>query len=438
MLATFFTPFLLSSLNIAIPYITKDIKLTPNDMTWLSISFLISSTIGVIPMGKIADKYGRVKIFKIGFISFSILTLICGLSITKEQLIFFRFLQGFSASMIFSTAIAIISSAFQKGERGKYIGLSASSVYLGLTSGPLLGGIITEYFKWRSIFIFVTIISIPVIILIHKNIKQEWEDENIKINTKFMFFYLISISILIYASTNIIKNKFLFPFSILLFILYTYLEYKQKENFINIKEIGLNQIFIFSNLSAFFHYSATFSISFLLSLYLQYIKGLNPKDSGLILFTMPFFMMILSPIIGKLSDKKDPSYFTSIGILISIIGLFPLIIIEKLNLILIIIFLSIIGFGFALFSSPNTNQVMSSLNLSSYSLGSAILSTMRIMGQNFSMSITNAIFYFYLKNKDINLALNDFLKSFKISILISLFLLLIALYFSIKKIKTTR
>ena len=240
---------------------------------------------------------------------------------------------------------------------------------------------------------------------------------------------------LIYATTNIIKNKFLFPFSILLFIFYIYSEYKQDKNFLDVREIGLNKIFIFSNLSAFFHYSATFSISFLLSLYLQYIRGLSAKDSGLILFTMPLFMMILSPLTGKFSDKKNPSYFTSVGIIISIIGLFPFIFIEKLNLVSILIFLSIIGIGFSFFSSPNTNQVMSSLNHSSYSTGSGILSTMRVMGQNLSMSITNAIFYFYLQNKSISSATANFLESFKLSSIISLSLLFIALYFSIKKTK---
>lgn len=434
LLASFINPFILSSVNVAMPEIAKDLYLSPENMTWLSISFLLSSTVVVIPMGKIADKYGRVKIFKLGFISFSILTLLCGLSFTKEQLIFFRFLQGIGAGMIFSTAVAIISSVFQKGERGKYLGLSASSVYTGLTSGPILGGILTQKLGWRSIFILTFLISISIIWLIKKNIKIDWKNENMEINNKIMTIYIVAMSLIIYSSSNVIKHKVLFLISVLLFIGYITMEIKSEKKFIDIKGIILNKPFCYSNLSAFFHYSATFSITFLLSLYLQYIYKLTPQKTGLILSFMPFFMMVLSPISGKFSDKKNPAHFTSLGIFLTIIGFIPFILIEKLNVSEIILSLSITGTGFAFFSSPNTNQAITSIHNSLYSTASGILSTMRVLGQNTSMSIINTIFYFYLSGKDILSNKENFIKSFKLSILISIILLFISLYFSVKKI----
>jgi len=434
MAASFLTPFVLSAINIAMPDIAKELSLTPNDMTWLSISFLLSSTALVIPMGKIADIYGRVRIFSAGFILFSLFSLFCALAADKNQLIFLRFLQGAASSMIWVFRIAIISSAFQKGERGKAIGFSAGAVYLGLTLGPFLGGVLTYNFTWRSIFYFSFLISLAVIFLIKRNMKTEWKGPAQKVNYKLMFFYIFSMFLLVYSGTNVVKHAFLFPAALLLFSGYVLLELKAAKPFLDLKKLVSNRIFLFSNLSAFFHYSATFSIFLLLSLYLQYSKGFSAQTSGLVLFSMPFLMMLFSPVAGRLSDKSNAGTLTTFGILLTGAGLVPFAFITPdFPVYLTIISLAAVGAGSAFFSSPNTNQVMSSLDPGSYSLGSGVLSTMRIMGQSLSMSVTNTVFYLCLPEKNLASGINNFFKSFKIIIIISLALLVVAVWASFKK-----
>ena len=158
-----------------------------------------------------------------------------------------------------------------------------------------------------------------------------------------------------------------------------------------------NKVFAFSNLAALINYSATFAIAFLLSLYLQYIKGFNPQKAGIILVAQPFMQSLFSPLAGKLSDKFEPRIIASIGMGLTVTGLIPLIFLNTTTSVpFIVADLLLLGFGFALFSSPNTNAIMSAVNKRYYGIGAATLSTMRLIGMTFSMGITMLIFSLFL------------------------------------------
>jgi MFS family permease len=154
-----------------------------------------------------------------------------------------------------------------------------------------------------------------------------------------------------------------------------------------------NITFAFSNLAALINYSATFAVTFLLSLYLQYIQGLTPQHAGMILISQPLVMAIFSPLAGRLSDKIEPRVVASIGMGFTAAGLFLFTFIgNDTPLGFITTGLVLLGFGFALFSSPNTNAVMSAIEKRSYGVGSATLGTMRLTGQMLSMGIAMLIF----------------------------------------------
>ncbi|HEX9899696.1 MAG TPA: MFS transporter, partial [Candidatus Methylomirabilis sp.] len=158
-----------------------------------------------------------------------------------------------------------------------------------------------------------------------------------------------------------------------------------------------NAVFTFSNLAALINYSATFAVTFLLSLYLQYTKGLGPRDAGLILVSQPLVMAAFSPIAGRLSDRIEPRTVASLGMAFTVLGLVLLAFLgEGTPLAFIVATLVILGFGFALFSSPNTNAVMSSVDRRLYGVASATLGTMRLSGQMLSMGIAMLVFALYV------------------------------------------
>jgi MFS family permease len=141
------------------------------------------------------------------------------------------------------------------------------------------------------------------------------------------------------------------------------------------------------------NYSATFGVTFLCSLYLQYIKGLSPKEAGLLLLAQPLVMAVLSPFAGRLSDRIEPRIVSSLGMALSTLGLSLCIFLNmQTKTPYFIACLMVLGTGFALFSSPNTNAVMSSVEKRFYGIASATLGTMRLTGQMFSMAVTMLIF----------------------------------------------
>jgi MFS family permease len=174
-------------------------------------------------------------------------------------------------------------------------------------------------------------------------------------------------------------------------------ETKTESPVLDINLFRNNRVFAFSNLAALINYSATFAVTFLLSLYLQYIKKLTPENAGLVLVSQPIVQAFFSPYAGRLSDRTEPRVVASIGMALTAVGLFLFIFLnEKTTLGFIITSLILLGFGFALFSSPNTNAVMSSVENKLYGVASGTIGTMRMLGMVLSMGITILIFSIYI------------------------------------------
>lgn len=427
-----------SSINIALPAISKEFKMSSILISWVPTIFLLSSAIFLIPFGKIADNYGRKRIFLLGIIIYTLASFLSCSSFSSSFFLFIRFLHGLGGAMIFSTAIALLSSFFSVGERGKALGINVSATYFGLSSGPFLGGILTHHFSWRSIFIFNGIIGLIIIILTILKLKiKEKEIKSIKFDYWGFILYSFTIIPLMVGFSFLPRliSFLLILFALLILYFFIFYESKTKEPILDIKLFRNNPNFTFSNLAAMINYSATFGINFLLSLYLQYLRNFDPQRTGFILLSQPLTMAIFSPFAGMLSDRKEPRTIASLGMALIAFSLFLLSFIHKdFKITLLIILLFILGFGFALFSSPNTNAIMGSVEREFYGVASATLATMRTLGQMFSMGIIIVIFAIIIGKTNLN-KINSLLllKSIRIIFLIFAFLCFLGIFASLKR-----
>ena len=400
MLSAFLTPFMASSMNIALPTIGKEFGINALTLSWVATSFLLTAAAFLVPFGKIADIVGRKKIFTLGIIIYSFSSLMSAFSPDELMLIISRTIQGLGGSMIFGTAIAILTSVFPANERGKVIGYNLASTYLGLSLGPFIGGVLTHQFGWRSIFFFSFALSVILIPLIFWKLKGEWaEAKGEKFDFKGSVVYMIGLIAIMYGFSILssLAGAVLLVCGIIIMIIFFRMEYRIKYPVLDLSSFKRNTVFIFSNLAAFINYSATFAVGYLLSLYLQYIKALSPQDAGIILVTQPITMALFSPIAGRMSDKIEPQIVATIGMILTVVGLTPFIFLNSdTSIIYLVATLFVIGIGFALFSSPNTNAVMSSVDRRYYGVASASLGTMRLSGQAISMGIATFIFAIYL------------------------------------------
>lgn len=394
--SSFLTPFMGSSINVAIPSIGNEFRMNAILLAWVVTSYLLSATIFLVPMGRIADIYGRKRIFLIGIISFTISSLLSGIASSSSQIIIFRIIQGIGGSMILGTGVALLTSTFPPGERGRALGINSASVYLGLSLGPFIGGLLTYHFGWRSVFLVNIPIGIFIIYFVMERLKGEWAGAK---GEDFDFvgslIYGISIISLMYGFSRLPAKSgtFLILAGISGIVAFILIESSLDHPVLSIKLFTQSRTFSFSNLAALINYSATSAVGFLLSLYLQYMKGLTPRIVGAILVAQPVVMAFFSPIAGRLSDKIEPRIIASVGMGISSLGLYLLIPLNlNTSIYYIVSVLFILGFGFALFSSPNTNAVMSSVEKKHFGISSGILATMRLLGQMLSMGIATLIF----------------------------------------------
>lgn len=394
-IGSFLTPFMSASVNIALPAIGKDFQIGTGLLSWVATAYLLSAAMFLLPFGKLADTHGRKKIYLGGIIIYSLMSAACALAWNGYALIVFRLLQGLGGAMIFSTGVAILTTVYPKEKRGWALGIVIASVYTGLSAGPFLGGLMVNQLGWQSIFWVNIPVGLLVVWLIVNHLHGEWADP---VQGRFDWLgsvcYALSISSVMYGLSLLPKIQgwyFLIPGFILLLVFVLW-ERKYKNPILDTNMFLKNRVFTFSNLAAFINYSATFAVGFMMSLYLQYAKGMNPKQAGLILVSQPILMALFSPLAGRFSDKIDARILASTGMFLSAIGLAVFIFLSAASSMLYIVLgLIVLGFGFALFSSPNTNAIMSSVARKDYGVASATTGAMRLTGQMFSMGLAMLI-----------------------------------------------
>lgn len=404
-LTSFLPPFMASSINIALPAIGAEFSMDAILLGWIATSYLLSAAVFMVPFGKIADIYGMKKVFFIGLFIFTASSLIAFFAPNSTILIGSRILQGIGSAMIFGTGTAILVSVFPAAERGKILGINAASVYLGLSLGPFLGGLLTEYFGWRSLFLINVPLGLIPLALGMWKLKGEWagaREDRFDLLGSIIYSLMLVAVMFGFSLLPAWQGAALLLVGAATFLLFIRWESGVACPVLDVRLFKNNRVYAYSNLAALISYSATFAITFLLSLYLQYIKGLAPDQAGLIMLAQPAMMAIFSPFTGRLSDKMEPRLVATAGMALTFVAVLAFVFLSaETSLFFIVACLITLGLGLALFTSPNTNAIMSSVEPCHYGVGSATLGTMRLVGQVASMSFVMMVFSLYLGKVEI-------------------------------------
>lgn len=434
-LASSLVPFMSSALNLALPDINRDLSIKATMSAWIPASYILSTAVLQIPCARIGDMFGRRKIFIGGIFIILLFSILSGLAHSGEELIIYRFLSGIGSAMVFGTSTAILMSAVPKDKRGWALGLLSATVYFSLAAGPFFGGLLTESFSWSSIFFVTAAISAIVLFGASFIIKEDWKIEG---KERFDFIgavaYAIGLSTLIFGFSVLPKGYgfLLVGVGVLVLLLFVLYEKKLTQPIFNVNILINNKVFRLSSLSSLINYSATFAVSFMLSLYLQYVRGLSPIDAGFILISQSIIQGLVSLGAGRLSDKVSPTVLATTGMSIIAVGLILLCFItETTSFYFIAVLLAMLGIGFGMFSSPNTNIIMSSVDEKNYGMASATTGTMRQTGQSFSMGVAMMAISLYIGNVEITSAVHSGLtQSLKTTFIVFAVLCLIGVYTS--------
>ncbi len=439
--AHFLMPFMMSAVGVALPAIGRDFNASAMQLGLVETTYVLSASIFLLAMGRMGDIYGRRRIFQYGVVVFTIAGGLLSQAWSIESMIAMRFLQGMGGSMVMATTFAIVVSVFPPEERGKALGIAVASVYAGISCGPFFGGALVTAFGWRSIFYLAVPLGMITFAVTCAKLRGEWADaKGEPFDWRGSLVYAAAILLLICGASNLDKGLWAWLLALcgtggLLFFLV--LESRTEYPVLNVALLRSNRVFAFSNLAALLNYAATFGVTFFLSLYLQYVKGLNPREAGTILIIQPIVQAAFSPLCGRLADRFSAATVATIGMALCAAGLaIAATITATTSLTLIMIMLATLGLGFALFSSPNISVIMGSVPPRYLGIASGLNSTMRTLGMMASMTIITIIFSIFMAGHAVTPQTQpQFLTSMHTALITFAALCVVGIFFSVARIR---
>ncbi|AFM41330.1 drug resistance transporter, EmrB/QacA subfamily [Desulfosporosinus acidiphilus SJ4] len=387
-----------NTLIIALPDIMKELHASMNSIIWTVMIYMLVITILVPSIGRIADMIGRKKLFVSGFVIFTIGSLLCGFSQTAWQLILFRLIQSIGGALLLAVSTPIVADAFSRGELGKALGINGMIISVGSVIGPILGGAFVTI-GWRWIFYINLPIGIIGSIWAWSQIK---EVERLPQKQSFdwlgtIFFTIGMLALLVALTLGGFKGWLnlstlvLFALALIFMVAFVQIENKIKEPMLDLS-LFKTRILAFALTSNLLNGIARGAVTFLLVFYFQGIKAIDPVMAGILLSPFAVSMMIMAPISGKLSDRYGSRVLSSLGLLISALGLIGMVEIKESTSILeLAIWMFIAGLGSGMFFSPNTSAIMGAVAPQRRGIAGGVRTMMNNAGSVISMALSMAI-----------------------------------------------
>lgn len=402
----FLTPFMFSAIGVALPSIGKEFSAGAVQLGLIEMAYILAVALLLLPIGRYADIHGRKKIFLSGVFVITATTLSLAMAPTIGLLIFFRFFQGIGAAMITSSSLAILSSTYPPEERGKALGVVVSCVYLGISAGPLLAGLMIDYLGWRWIFYSAVPIEGTIFLFALLRLKGEWAGaQGEPFDWAGSMLYIIALFCIIVGvleAQTFVGGWWLATLGLIVMAAFLAFETSIEFPIFPLKKIVANKVFALSNIATWLNYAASFGITFFFSIYLQVIRGFSPKIAGFILITQPLLMAFCAPIAGRLADAYSPAPIATTGmILCTVAMLCASFITSSSSMFLVFAVLIIMGLGFGFFSTPNTTAIMASVNKREYGMAASMIATMRTIGMLTALTLITVLLAWFLGNQPI-------------------------------------
>ncbi len=398
-MGAFMGPLDITAVALALPAIGRELGLSFSGGIWVSAGYLLAYALVLVPAGRIADQWGRLRVWRIGLSLFAVASLMAAASPDDAWLLSWRAIQGGGGAMLAATSTALVTAAFPPSERGRALGLNIMALYLGLALGPLIGGLLVDQAGWRWIFL----INVPMAALAMAGStglsegrpapgRPRLDPLGIALLGSALSGLMIGLTfgpLWGWGSARVIG---LIGTGSVLLAAFVVAEIRTVAPLIDLAMFRRSRLFALGNLAALLNYSAMFGVIALTAVLLQIVAGLSPTRAGLVMLAQPVVMVALSPTAGRLSDTIGSRALASGGMALvagglGILAFTP----EGIPLPWVMLGLATTGLGMAAFSSPNTSAVMGSVEVARLGVAAAVLAMMRTMGQALSLAVLGTL-----------------------------------------------
>lgn len=395
-----------SIVNIALPELSKQLKLPMAQIEWVTTGYLMAICAAILFFGKLGDIVGKIRIFKIGTIVFVIGSLLCGFSLSLPALLASRVIQAIGASMTMANSQGIVTDIFPANERGKALGFIGTFVSLGSIAGPSLGGIMVSTLGWEYIFWVNIPIGVIAILLGWKVLPKDLTRTKSTIDVPGSLLFAIFIISLFaglllgqqlgYGDSLIVTSLIV---AIVSFIAFLWTELRRKEPLLQLS-LFKNPLFSLSILCGFLVFTANFCFNIIAPFYAQNMLDLSPFEAGFLLMLLPICMVVVAPISGALSDKIGSEFLTFAGLVVMVIAQFGLAELhEGSSVVLVGVWIAMLGIGSGLFQSPNNSLVMSKVPRTQLGSAGSVNSLVRNVGMVVGITIATTILFHVMSSE---------------------------------------
>ena len=436
----FVMPLMFSGIGITLPSVGHDLQATGVQLGLVESIYLGAAAAILLPMGRVADLTDKKTIFKAGLIFYMLITFALGFLQQIELFIGLRLLQGIAGGMLLATNMAILSELVPKKSLGRAIGFAVGSVYLGLTTGPFIAGIITTQLGWRYVYYLGGVLIGVAALISLKNIPSDKKMKFVTIDLVGTLLIITSISLLVAGSSSLgggLVRYFLLVLGIITMLLFLASQTRVKDPLISLKMILSNSKLTSALLVQLINYAGTFGMTFLFSLYLQTVKEMTPQEAGITLMISPVIMAVFAPVFGRISDTVSPAKITLIGMCFCLLStLIAWSVDATTPMWVLYVQFALMGFGFAMFSSPNMNIIMSSVEKKFLGMASAIVAELRSLGMVISLTLITIFLSLYVGKNEISIEhAPEYLQAMHFSIISFVFLMVIGVTISALSLK---
>ena len=437
-LTSFIGPFMISAVNVGLPQIQHEFTAGAFELGWVSMIYMLSYGALMVPLAKLCDIHGRRRTFFWGLAAIAVSLLGSALAWSLTVLMASRLLSGVGAAMITVSGVPMVVSVHEPSDRGRAIGFITAAVYTGLTAGPFVGGLLVEAWGWRSIFWAGALPSLFCMWLAATKIKAEWTVEpKGPFDILGSVLFSASLALGIYGGPELpgVRGWVCVGLAAVGLVWFVFQELDAIDPVFEVRLFSGNRLFTFASLAHFINYAATISIIFLLSLYLQFGKGLSPQAAGLVLAIQPAIQVIIAPLSGRLSDRIGAGIPASAGMALIAVGLGFLAVLDQNSSLKLIIACQIgLGLGYGLFTTPNMSAIMGSVSQDHFSEASAAVGTLRLSGAVVSMAVATMLISLFMGRAEITAqSFPGFLEAMKTAFTLFCGLSVLGLFFSLAR-----
>ncbi|HEX9057730.1 MAG TPA: MFS transporter [Ktedonobacterales bacterium] len=389
-----------SIVNISLPAIASAFHHSVTGLVeWVIIAYLIVIASVLITIGRVADIFGHKPIWVAGLVIFTAGSAICGASPSLNFLVAARALQGLGGALLMAISPAMVTGAFPSRERGRALGLNAVTVALGVSTGPTLGGLITEHFTWRWIFyvnvpigIVGVVAALTVLVWKRGNRQGRFDPPGALLLAATLLALTLALSFgqeWGWSSAGVIG---LLAAAVVGLVVFVIVEQRVPDPVVDLS-LFRNRVFTSAGLSSLLSFLALFAVSFMLPFYLEELRGYSTEVSGLLLTPFPVVLVFVAPVSGALADRIGTRWLAASGLAFACVGLVLLAQLDAHSTPLDIAWrLGVAGVGQGLFQSPNNSALMGSAPKNRQGIASGFMATLRTVGQSLSVAVAGAVF----------------------------------------------